>query len=103
MSEVQTIYLDKVAFESRSSDRGYTVRADYCKSPAGDALVQIFKDGELVRRFLFPAYKVFNIAAHFSDIVSSEIEKNEAGYQMAAWDGFSGAVVIVPEVAEEQA
>ena len=48
------------------------------------------------RRFLFPAYKIWNIAAHFGDIVTSEIDGNMAGYDLAGWTGFS---VIPPREA----
>lgn len=81
--------IEKVAFEGpKTPDRGYTVKASYLKPPnEGDALIQVFKDGAVVREFLFPAYKIWNIAAHFSDIVDSEIAKNTAGYEKAAWNG----------------
>jgi len=76
--------IDKLAFESKEPDRGYTVRASYLKEPdARDALVEIFKDGKPLRQFRFPAYKVWNIAAHFRDIVDGEIEKSASGYEMA--------------------
>ena len=89
----------KLAFESKEPDRGYTVRASYLKEPnAAYALVEIFKDGQPLRQFMFPAYKVWNIAAHFRDIVDGEIEQNASGYEMAAWDGISGAVVVTPNV-----
>jgi hypothetical protein len=81
--------IEKVAFESEKPDRGYTVKASYLKPPnSGDALVEIFKDGAKLRDFLFPAYKIWNIAAHFSDIVDGEIENNTSGYEMAASTGF---------------
>jgi len=98
VSEMNT-EIEKIAFEGpKEPDRGYTVKASYLKQPnEGDALVEIFKDGQLLRQFMFPAYKIWNIAAHFRDIVDGEIEKSAKGYQMAAWDGISGAVVILPE------
>ena len=90
--EIISVYnIDKVAFDSTGQpDRGYAVKASYLLDPnAGDALIQIFKDGTVLREFLFPAYKVWNIAAHFKDIVDGEIEKNTSGYDMAAWNGIS--------------
>ena len=92
------VTVDKIAFEGpKEPDRGYTVRASYLKEPhAGDALIEIFKDGKLLRHFLFPAYKIWNISAHFRDIVDGEIEKSARGYEMAAWDGISGAVILTP-------
>jgi hypothetical protein len=86
----RAIEIDKLAFESRV-DRGFSVKASYLKEPKGDALVEIFRDGEPLRWFLFPAYKIWNIAAHFSDIVDSELAGNKVGYGMAAWTGFSPA------------
>ena len=83
--------VEKIAFESKEPDRGYTVRASYLKSPpAGDALVEIFKDGQPLRSFTFPAYKIWNIAAHFSDIVDGEIANHAGGYALAASDGLGG-------------
>ena len=86
-----------VAFDGPKSgpDRGYTVRASYLQPPhAGDALIEIFKDGQPLRCFLFPAYKIWNIAAHFSDIVDGEIEGNASGYERAAWNGITGTIVL---------
>ena len=83
--------VDSLAFEGPKSgpDRGYTIRASYLKEPhKGDALVEIMKDGKPHRQFLFPAYKVWNIAAHFSDIVDGEEQKSAHGYEMAAWTWF---------------
>ena len=88
------IKVEKLAFESKQPDRGFTVKASYLLEPKGDALIEIFKDGELLRWFLFPAYKVWNIAAHFSDIVDSELAGNKQGYDAAAWTGFT----ILPTV-----
>lgn len=95
---MQGVKRDKLAFEGpKTTDRGYTVRAHFLKPPhSGDALVQIFKDGKVVREFLFPAYKVWNIAAHFTDIVDGEVINSTAGYEMAAWDGLSGAAFVLP-------
>lgn len=93
-----TYEIKSVAFETRAPDRGYTCKASYLKEPhAGDALIEIFKDGQPLRQFLFPAYKVWNIAAHFPDIVDGEIEESSRGYQMAAWNGIEGATFFVPK------
>lgn len=75
--------------EFEVNDRGYTAKAFYLKNTEtskGDALIQISKDDKIVREFLFPGYKIWNIAAHFSDIVDSEINSDDQG--MAAWSGF---------------
>lgn len=76
-------------------DRGYNVKAwrlNDTEESKGDALVEIRKNNELIRDFLFPAYKIFNIAAHFSDIVDSEIKKDTVGYEMAASTGLEAFV-----------
>ncbi len=90
--------IEKVAFEGpKTPDRGYTIRASYLKKPLdGDALIEVMKDGQTIRRFLFPAYKIYNLQAHFHDIVDGEIAGNVKGYEMAAWNGISGAVIIAP-------
>lgn len=83
--------IDKVAFDSADKpDRGFTVRASYLKEPhKGDALIEIFRDGKPLRRFLYPAYRIFNIAAHFSDIVDGELSGHDGGYRMANWNGLT--------------
>lgn len=95
--------IDKVAFEGPNTpDRGYTIRASYLKAPRnGDALIEVMKDGATIRRFLFPAYKIYNLQAHFSDIVDGEIEKSARGYEMAAWNGISGTVILTPNAGGE--
>jgi hypothetical protein len=99
-----SVIVDSVAFENLDKpDRGYAIRASYLAEPNdGDALIEIFKDGQPLREFLFPAYKIWNLAAHFSDIVDGEIEQSASGYEMAAWDGISGAAIIefTPDAAE---
>lgn len=90
--------VESVAFEGpKTPDRGYTIRASYLKEPhAADALIEVMKDGQPLRRFLFPAYKIYNLQAHFHDIVDGEIENSAKGYEMAAWNGISGAVILMP-------
>jgi len=90
--------VESVAFEGpKTPDRGYTIRASYLKEPhASDALIEVMKDGQPLRQFLFPAYKIYNLQAHFRDIVDSEIENSANGYEMAAWNGISGAVFLMP-------
>ncbi len=75
------------------ADRNFRVRAwgDYNNN--GDALIEIQKDGKPYKEFEYPAYKIWNIAAHFSDIVDSELEKSNEGYLIAGSTGFGGAVI----------
>ena len=63
--------------------RGFHFEAWYLKEPKGEALVTISKDGNIVRKFLFPAYKIWNIAAHADDIIDSELAGNHEGYLIA--------------------
>lgn len=81
--------IEKLAFEGpKTPDRGYTMRVSYLKPPSNEnALVEVMKDGKKVREFMFPAYKIFNLQAHFSEIVDSEIEGDDNGYRQAAWSG----------------
>jgi hypothetical protein len=87
MSDKIDVRIDRLAFKTQV-DRGYQAKTFYLIEPQGDALVEIYHDGKLLRLFLFPAYKIWNIAAHFKDIVDSEIAGDRGGYDMAAWTGF---------------
>jgi hypothetical protein len=90
------VIIDKLAFEGPKSgpNRGFTMQAWYLKEPAGDALIEIKRDGEPYRRFLYPAYKIYNLAAHFGDIVEGEINGSFSGYDIAGWTGFT---VVLPQ------
>ena len=78
-------------------DRGFNVKCWYLKDTdiaKGDALIKITYNGNKVREFIFPAYKIWNIAAHFHDIVDGELSKDdkERGYIIAASTGLEGLV-----------
>ena len=64
--------MEKLVFERE--DRGYTVRAWYRDAPSGDARVEITRGEEKVKTFDYPAYRVWNIAAHFADIVDDLLD-----------------------------
>ena len=83
--------IEKVAFDSAEQpDRGYSVRASYLKAPDDqNALIEISKDGAVIRSFLYPAYRIYNIAAHFSEIVDGEIENHDGGYRAADFNGIT--------------
>ena len=83
----------KLAFDRQ--DRGFRIRTWY-RVDDGDALVEITQGGKLRRHFLYPAYKIWNLAAHFGDIVDSEIAKNVDGYAIAGSDGLGGCVYPRP-------
>lgn len=71
-------------------DRGYNAKAWYVEDveeSKGDALVEIRYNGHILREFIFPAYKIWNIHAHFTDIVDGEINSNKNGYEIAASNG----------------
>lgn len=85
------IIIDKMAFESNKPLRGFMFKAWYLKSPKAEALVEISKeDGEIVKRFLWPAYKIWNIPAHEEDIVDGLLNGNSQGLNMAGSDGLGG-------------
>jgi hypothetical protein len=89
--------IESLIFESKTPDRGFTIRASSLKEPnTKDALIEVFRNGEKVRQFTWPSYKVWNLAAHFGEIVSGEIEGHLDGYAQAGWDGISGAVDLNP-------
>lgn len=65
------------------TERNFRVRAWYLNDDS-DALVKITKDGKKYREFTWPAYKIYNIAAHFSDIVDGELSDDKlSGYREA--------------------
>lgn len=81
---------DKPVFDI--NDRDFNVKAWYLKGMV-DALIELrFKDN-LVRSLIYPAYKIYNIAAHFSDIVDSEINNDKRGYEIAGSTGLGGVVM----------
>ena len=62
---MENIARESVVFDQEV--RGYRFVATYlAEEHKADALIEIFKDDVLVREVLWPAYKVWNIAAHFS-------------------------------------
>lgn len=81
---------EKTAFEIEAG--GYTFRATYLNDGSGAARVEIEKDGAAVKEFLFPAYKIFNIAAHADDIAAGLDEDSERGLYAAGSDGLGGNV-----------
>ena len=81
-------------------DRNFNVKAWYLKDDEknnikGDALIELRHNDKLIRELIYPAYKIYNIAAHFNDIVDGELSKDdkERGYLIAGSDGLGGGVV----------
>ena len=74
-------------------DRGFNVKAWYLENTndsKGDAIVELRYNDKIIREIIFPAYKIYNIAAHFSDVVDGEINNSDRGYAIAASDGLGG-------------
>jgi len=82
--------IEKVAFEGEK--RGYHFKATYLEEPKGESLIEISKAGEMIREFLFPSYKIWNISAHADDIIDGLEEQNDSGLLMAGSDGLGGNV-----------
>ncbi len=89
--------IEKLAFESPEI-KGHKLRAWYLIEPKGDCLVKITKGDAIIREFLYPAYKVWNLAAHGEEIINSEIGKNMEGYRCAGSDGLGGGVMPRPVI-----
>ena len=86
--------------EFNIDDRDFNVKAWYLENTEnskGDALIEIKYKDKLIRNFIFPAYKIWNIAAHFDDIVDGELSKDDKnrGYIMAAASAVEGINLLV--------
>lgn len=75
MSDETIDNFERGAIAFTGTVRGFHFTATY---PAADgaqqALIEIRKDGQLVKATLWPAYKVWNVAAHADDI-AADIER----------------------------
>ena len=71
--------VESVAYDSLDKPyRGFSVRASYLKKPNdGDALIEIFRRGSVWRSYRYPAYRIYNIAAHFMEMVDAQIHSEE--------------------------
>lgn len=85
---------DKIAFET-PIDRLFQLKVYYLVEQKGDALVELHYDGKIVREMIYPAYKIWNLAAHFRDIVDGELsaDDSERGYRIAGATGFGGVIM----------
>lgn len=70
---------------------GHVITARKAADP-GDADVVIERNGEVVRHFVYPAYKVRNLAAHYTEVIDGEI---------AAGTDLLGGCVMPRDVAKE--
>ena len=85
---MNNIVRDKEVFNGITN--GYNFIGTYLKEPRGEALIEIKRDGKLVKEFLFPAYKIWNIAAHTQDIVDGLKKESDSGLLIAGSDGLGG-------------
>lgn len=61
--------IESVAYDTKSKPlRGFSVRGSYLKG-SQQALIEISKDGKVVRSFEYPAYRIWNIPAHFEEYI----------------------------------
>lgn len=88
----------KLIFERLVAYKGYNIKAwDICGNKT-ETLIEIFKDNKVIRTFTYPSYKIYNLQAHFEDIINYEMwlklptcvrsQRFSNGYQMASWNGF---------------
>lgn len=61
--------------EFEMSDRGFTVRAWY--GSGQNARIEVLRDGQPFREFVYPNYRIWNIAAHFGEMVDDFMESEE--------------------------
>jgi hypothetical protein len=64
----------------------------------GDSLIEISKDGTVLKSFLFPSYKIWNIPAHADDIIADL----ESGLRIAGSDGLGGNLYSPSEATDER-
>jgi len=89
---MENIIKDKIAYERKKPLKGYMIKAWYLKEPKEDALVVISKAGNIVREFLFPSYKIWNIPAHENDIIDGLERDSDEGLYIAGSTGLGGNV-----------
>ena len=82
------LVIEEVAFEGNT--RGYHFKATYLKQPKKEALIEISKSDKIVREFLFPAYKIWNILAHADDIIDGLEKESDEGIYIAGSNGLGG-------------
>lgn len=66
----------KVAF--KETYKNYSVTAYYLGENNPNAKIVVKKDNTLYKEFLYPAYRIYNIQAHFGDMVENTIKDEEA-------------------------
>jgi hypothetical protein len=90
MVDKTKLIVEKVAFEGEK--KGYYFKATYLSEPKGEALIEISKGDKIVKEFLFPSYKIWNISAHSDDIIDGLEKESDEGLYVAGSDGLGGNV-----------
>ncbi len=80
---------EKLAF--RCEHKGF-VAEGFCGEGA-DGRVIVTRSGLPYKEFTYTAYKIFNIAAHWQDIVEGELLGSDEGYRIAGSDGLGGCIM----------
>lgn len=76
---------DKLEWKRENDLDGYNINCWGLKTnPNGNVFVEITLHGNIIREFLFPAYKQYNLQAHFEDIVNGEKNDSTSGYDIAS-------------------
>lgn len=80
---------EKLAFTQ--DYKGFNIKAFW--GDGDDARIEITKYGKPYKEFLYPAYKIFNLQAHFEDIIDGELENSDVGYRIAGSMGLGGVIM----------
>lgn len=69
--------VESVAYDTASKPlRGYSVRGSYLNN-SQQALIEISKDGKVIRSFEYPAYRIWNIPAHLEEYIPAETPSDD--------------------------
>jgi len=82
---------EKLAF--KETYRGYSVEMYWGEGADARGIVTREQDGKKLLEFSYPAYKIFNIQAHWSDIVDGELQGDKSGWAIAGSDGLGGMIM----------
>lgn len=82
---------EKLAFTRNEDYKGFNIKAYW--GDESDARIEIIKDNKIYKEFTYPSYKIFNLQAHFEDIVDGELQNSDVGYKIAGSDGLGGGVM----------
>jgi len=90
---MENIIKETIAFDNKGKEiKGYRIIGTYLTEPKGGSLIEIFKNEILVKEFLFPSYKIWNIPAHAEDIITGLEQESDVGLRIAGSTGLGGNV-----------